>query len=110
MVAEVKGTTSNAVAAATQRPAAAEVAAVKPPVQTPSASSENVSLTSAASELRELEKAVKAAPDVDVERVAKLRESISNGTYQIDNDKLAQNIMRQEISMMAPGTSGAENK
>jgi flagellar biosynthesis anti-sigma factor FlgM len=110
MVAEVKGTTSNAIAAAAQRPAAAEVAAVKPPVQTPSGGSESVSLTSAASELRELEKAVKAAPDVDVDRVNKIRESISNGTYQIDNDTLAQNIMRQEMSLMAPGPTGGDKK
>jgi negative regulator of flagellin synthesis FlgM len=106
MVAEVKGTTSNAVTAATQRPAAAEVAAVKPPQQTNAPSSDSVQMSTTASELRELEKAVKAAPDVDVERVAKLREAISNGSYQIDNDKLAQNIMRQEMSMMAPGPTG----
>ncbi|MFO1435172.1 MAG: flagellar biosynthesis anti-sigma factor FlgM [Gammaproteobacteria bacterium] len=109
MVAEVKGTTSGVVNPANQRPATQEVNAVKPPVQTGQAGGEQVHITSKATELQDLEKHVKAAPDVDVERVNRIRDAISDGSYKIDNDKLAQNILRQEMMMMAP-TKGVEKK
>jgi negative regulator of flagellin synthesis FlgM len=109
MVAEVKGTTSGVVNPTTQRPAAHETNTVKPPVQTGPASGERVNITSTASQLQDLEKAVKAAPDIDVERVNQVRDAISSGSYKIDNDKLAQNILRQEMMMMAP-TNGVEKK
>lgn len=108
MVADVKGTTSGVVNAAVQRPAACEAGAVKPSAQTNPVSGENVHLTKTAAEMHELEQAVRSAPDIDVERVNTIRLAIAEGNYHIDNDKLAEKLMRHEMMMSSPG--GAAKK
>lgn len=106
MVAEVKGTASGVVSPTTQRPATAEVAGVVAPGNPGAVSGENVSLTRTAAEMRDLEQAVHGAPDVDIERVNRLRQAIAEGTYQVDDEKLAQNLLRHEMMMISGGEVG----
>jgi negative regulator of flagellin synthesis FlgM len=106
MVTEVKGTTSGIVNAAAQRPAAAEVASVVAPEKPGALAGENVSLTKTAAEMRDLEHAVRSAPDIDVDRVNRLRQAIAEGNYQVDDEKLAQNLLRHEMMMISGGEVG----
>ena len=59
---------------------------------------EAVSLTPQAARLLELERAVAASPDVDLERVEKLRQAVASGTYEIDYAKLADKLVQFEAA------------
>lgn len=101
MVAEVKGTTSSIVAGTAHRSAPSETPTVTHPPQAGAVSNKNVHLTDAAAELRTLETAVHEAPDVDIERVNSIRQAIADGSYEIDPQKLADNLLRFELLMSA---------
>ncbi|MCC7413263.1 MAG: flagellar biosynthesis anti-sigma factor FlgM [Gammaproteobacteria bacterium] len=57
-----------------------------------------VSLTDTASGMLELERAVAAAPTVDQDKVARLREAISDGSYVIDYEQTATRLMQFEAA------------
>lgn len=108
MVAEIKGPTSGIIPAPAQRPTLGESAAANSPVQSNPAGDDNVLLTRTASELREIEQAVRAAPDVDTEKVNRIRQAIADGTYQVDQDKLVNNLLRHEMMMASGGKTGGK--
>jgi negative regulator of flagellin synthesis FlgM len=57
---------------------------------------ENVSLSTQALTLKKVEQDLKNQPEVNKSRVAELKSQIENGTYQIDNQKLAHNMLNLE--------------
>jgi len=56
-------------------------------------SSDEVSLSPEAQALARLEQALNDASDVDESRVEEVRRSIDNGTYEINNDRIAQKMV-----------------
>lgn len=61
-----------------------------------SGSKDKVSLSAEAQLLGKVKDIVAALPDVDLARVEKFKSAIANGEYQVDNEKLAENILRSE--------------
>ena len=103
MVAEIKGSESAVVAGAAHRPAALEARGDNGPERAADkpGTTDNVSLTRTAEQLHQLEKAVKAAPSVDSTRVEKIRQEIANGSYHVDNQKLAEKLTSFEAMMQS---------
>ena len=60
-------------------------------------SSEKVRLSTDAHSILEGVEAAKHAPDVRAEKVAALRNSIKNGTYKMDNNAIAEKMLRASI-------------
>lgn len=54
---------------------------------------DSVSLSGTSQELKRVRDMVTSQPDVRAERVAALKASIANGTYQIDNTALAEKML-----------------
>ena len=75
------------VRAETQQPATT-------PVET---DKESIEISSQAQLLSKLEAQIKDLPEVDEARVEALRDQINQGTYQIDNFRLAQSIINFEF-------------
>ena len=61
-----------------------------------SAKGESVSLSSQAQSLKKIEQDLKAQPEVNESRVAEIKAQVESGTYKIDNEKLAQNMLDLE--------------
>jgi negative regulator of flagellin synthesis FlgM len=59
----------------------------------------DVQLTGAARGLAALEQAVRAMPAVDQARVAAARERISNGSYEVDPQRVADRLLRLESDL-----------
>ena len=101
MVAEIKGSESGVVSGAAQRPAALEAQTGKGPERAAdkTGTPDSVSLTQTASQMHKLEQAVKASSGVDSAKVDHIRQSIANGTYHIDNQKIADKLAGFETMM-----------
>lgn len=54
---------------------------------------DKLSLTDDANQLQALQQMIADMPEVDKQRIAELRESIEKGEYQVDSQKLAQNMI-----------------
>lgn len=65
------------------------------PVDGPAAS-DTLKLTGDAIDLQQLERALQAAPSVDVAKVAALRAAIESGSYKIDPDAIARRLAQFE--------------
>ncbi len=76
-----------------QQPAATEQA------RTQSARGENVSLSSQAKNLKQLEQKLGDYPEMDDERIESIRSALENGTYKIDAEKLAQKMLEMDESI-----------
>jgi len=61
--------------------------------------SDSVSLSSQAQQLKKIEQDLKTQPNINKTRVAQIKSQLANGTYQIDNAKLAQNMLNLEKSL-----------
>ena len=55
---------------------------------------ENVSISPLGQELRKVKNAIESAPESREEKVAALREAISNGTYSVSDRQLADKIIQ----------------
>ena len=60
------------------------------------AAGDSVDLTDGARQLQDLQSAVAATPVVDNSRVAALREAITNGSYRIDPQRIADGLLAQD--------------
>ena len=94
-------TTSQVNANKSQKNEAADVAAkAKSGNGTETASSEDkVELSDRARILKAVESRVSQMPDIDQEKVDRIRNAISNGEYKIDYDKLAAAFRRFETGL-----------
>ncbi len=54
---------------------------------------DKVSLTATATQLQSLQQEIAALPVVDEQKVAALRAAIEDGSYQVDSQKLARNMI-----------------
>lgn len=72
-----------------QAKATAETTAAK-------AQGDQVSFSSQAQSLKELEGSIRKLPEVDQDKVARIKAALANGSYQIDNQKLASNLLSFE--------------
>lgn len=62
----------------------------------PSAEESSVSLSDQANQLGRLEKEIQAAPDIDRERISEIRQALSDGTYKIDVEAIANRLLDQD--------------
>lgn len=57
------------------------------------AGTDKISLTTTATQLQSLQQEIAALPVVDEQKVAALRAAIEDGSYQVDSQKLARNMI-----------------
>ncbi len=57
---------------------------------------ESVSFTQTASDLLSLETQLRELPGIDQARVDRIRSAIDNGTFEIDTDRIVDNLLRSE--------------
>ncbi|MEM7764365.1 MAG: flagellar biosynthesis anti-sigma factor FlgM [Pseudomonadota bacterium] len=62
----------------------------------PERSSDTVALTDGAKLLARVEAELASAADIDVERVTALKESIATGNYQVDDNAIADKLLRSD--------------
>ncbi len=61
------------------------------------AKADTVALSDTAKKIQETQKQLDAIPDVREDKVAQLKEQIENGTYEIDEEKLADKMLRESL-------------
>ncbi len=59
--------------------------------------SDTVELSNAAKDIQEAQKQLEAIPDVREDKVAELKEQIENGTYEIDEQKIADKMLTDSL-------------
>lgn len=65
-----------------------------------SASADTVSITQTALTLAKLEEVVQSTPVVDGERVAAFKDAIAAGTYEIDDQRVADRLLKFERDVL----------
>lgn len=63
----------------------------------PAAKTDTVVISDAAKRIQEVRSQLDAVPDVNEEKVARLRNEIENGTYEINADKIAGKMLREGL-------------
>lgn len=66
-----------------------------------------VELSSLASRMQEIEAAMANVAVVDVERVAEIKQAITEGRFKVDADKVADSLIRSVRQMLASQTGRA---
>ncbi len=61
---------------------------------------ETVTVTHAAENLRQMEKAVADIPVVDAQRVALVRKALLEGTYKVDPERIASKLIQFEKTLL----------
>ncbi|HHO69160.1 MAG TPA: flagellar biosynthesis anti-sigma factor FlgM [Gammaproteobacteria bacterium] len=70
-----------------------------PTAAAPGPGSDRVSLTDTARQLQELENRVAAEPVVDNQRVQAVRQSINDGSFQVDAERVAEKLIGIEQAL-----------
>ncbi len=65
----------------------------------PEAKSDSVVVSQDAKLLAEAHATATSSPDVRADKVAALREQVQNGTYQVDNTRVAEGILRDDMAI-----------
>jgi negative regulator of flagellin synthesis FlgM len=60
---------------------------------------DSVNLTDTAGQLRRIEASLADLPEVDNDKVAAIRQSIENGSYQVDAARVADNLLQFESAL-----------
>jgi negative regulator of flagellin synthesis FlgM len=58
---------------------------------------DKVELSSRATDLKEMQAQAMATPDVRSEKVDAIKMKVDNGTYQIDNEKIAEKLIEEAL-------------
>ena len=61
------------------------------------AKADTVALSSAAKDIHQAQRKMEAIPDVREDKVAQLKEQIENGTYEIDEEKIADKMLKDAL-------------
>ena len=69
-------------------------------VEPSAAAGDTVSITQSGMLLSKLEELVQRTPVVDAERVAALKDAIASGTYEIDDQRVADSLLRFERDVL----------
>jgi negative regulator of flagellin synthesis FlgM len=93
--APLTGATGGAAVAADKTQTDATAKAAQPPAST----ADTVTLTGSAVTLQKLSAAVAAAPVVNTEKVAAVKQSVQNGTYQVDSGRVADKLIQFETGL-----------
>lgn len=64
--------------------------------QSAPATGDLVSLSGEAHTMNRLEAQIKASPDVNAERVAKIKEAIANGSFEINAERIAERMLSSD--------------
>jgi len=67
--------------------------------QAPPSQTDSVDLTDTATELQKIEQSLAALPIADQARIQAIGESIEQGEYKIDEEKIAERIIKSEQSL-----------
>lgn len=59
--------------------------------------SDDIELTPQAREMQALERSIAELPEMDMDKVAKIKEQIESGHYSIDDTKTASKLLRLEL-------------
>ena len=59
---------------------------------------EHIAISSKAKDIQKATEAVNAAPDIRIEKVDRIKEQITNGSYNVSSEKLAEKILENIIS------------
>ena len=59
---------------------------------------DTVQLSARAKEIQEAKKSINAISDVRDEKVAEIKTQIENGTYQVDGERIAANVVEESIT------------
>ena len=60
---------------------------------------EKVAISPKAMQLNKASVAIKSVPEVREDKIARIKEQIENGTYEIDNKKIAENIINDILEI-----------
>jgi len=100
MVSEVKNPASGITSLSEARVrSVGEISSVKPkpsPEDVAPQVADKVSLTEMAAGLKALEKSLADVPEVDKKRVESIKEAVTNGTYQVNANRVADKLIRFE--------------
>jgi len=66
---------------------------------TPTSTADTVTITGPALALQKLSEAVAAAPVVNSQKVASVKQAVQNGTYQVDTGRVADKIIQFESGL-----------
>ncbi len=47
--------------------------------------------------IKKLQARIEAEPDMDLKKIKELKEKIKNGNYKVDNEKLAENLLKDSL-------------
>jgi len=72
----------------------------------PAPATGEVHITDTASQLASLEQSLRDSPAVDSARVAQLQSAIEQGTYQVNSEHVATQLMQMERALAALGKKG----
>ncbi len=64
-----------------------------------SGATDSVSLTDTAAQMRRVEASLADLPEVDNDKVAAIRQSIENGSYEVDAGRIADTLLQFESSL-----------
>ena len=76
--------------------ASADSSAIAPP-----STSDQVNLTRSGMLLSKLEEIVHSAPAVDIDRVRAIKDALASGSYEIDDQRVADNMLRFDRELLA---------
>lgn len=63
------------------------------------AEGDSVSVSSEARLMAEANRTAQTSPDIRQEKVDMLKAQVQSGTYQIDNERIAQGLLREDMSL-----------
>lgn len=97
MVTEVNNSTNSSVVTALSGAAAKLEKTIAPVTPPPAAGNRDVvELTGLGSQLQELTQAVADVPEVDKARVAQVRQALTDGSYQVEPEAVADKLLAME--------------
>ena len=67
----------------------------------PTSTSDQVNLTRSGLLMSKLEEIVQSAPAVDVDRVRAIKDALASGSYEIDDQRVADNMLRFDRELLA---------
>ncbi len=73
----------------------------------PAPSTGEVHITDTATQLASLEQSLRDSPAVDSAKVAQLQSAIEQGTYQVNSDHVATQLMQMENALAGLGKKGS---